>query len=120
VIAFFDESGSDERARVFVLACVLAPSDATWATVCGAWKELLEAWGLPEIHMADLEATPRRGPYAKLSDEDVRRVKDRIAAIILPLQLRMFSCGFLMTECRVVLERIRKHGRRRYLVENAT
>jgi hypothetical protein len=112
VIAYFDESGSHEGTTVFGLACVVG-REARWDVFRQRWQRLLHKEGLPDIHMADLEA--RKAQFEGWPAQRYRAVRDTIGGILTgSLWFYFFSNAFFMADYDAVI--IRAQRRRQYYV----
>jgi len=109
VIAYFDESGSDQGAPVFGLACFVA-RERHWQKFNARWSRLLDQQSIPDIHMADLQA--RQGYFKGWSHEKYELLCDTIGIILSRLPLWGFYNAFVMAHYDEVIHRPEK--RRRY------
>jgi Protein of unknown function (DUF3800) len=79
LVAYFDESGLDERSRVFCIAGYVAESP-DWFELERAWAARLREDSVPFFHMADFES--RRGHFVGWANSRrIAFIKDLIAII---------------------------------------
>jgi len=89
-VAYFDESGTDERSRSFCVAGFVG-HQADWFELSRVWRALLRESGLPAFHMTDFEA--RRGACAHLPESARVPLIDGLVTAIEGLQLMGIGAG---------------------------
>lgn len=77
--AYFDESGTDEKSPVIVVAGWLA-NDKEWIKLSNKWQAVLAKYDLPYFRMSKWQA--RQGPYKTMTEKDWKQLIERLTAII--------------------------------------
>ena len=60
--AFFDSSGATHDSPIITLAGYISTPNE-WGRFDGAWNDVLLAWGIPYLHMKDLNARKKGSPF---------------------------------------------------------
>lgn len=77
--AYFDESGTDEKSPVIVVAGWLS-NDKEWIKLSDKWQAVLTKYNLPYFRMSKWQAS--QGPYKNMTQKEKNQLIERLTTII--------------------------------------